>query len=224
MGVKFAQMIEADFAIMHKTRPAHDVASVTEVTGHVRGKVALVGDDVIMTGRHADLRRAGAARGGCDRRLRLRHARDLRQGRARALRGRGRARRHRRDRHRADRPASSGRTSSPSSPSPACSPRRSGTSSRTSPSRPSSPARTSCSEDPRAARRAGQARDPEAVGYTGAPMAGERIRLEVRERDASRLGARRRRLRRAGIIPGVLYGRGRTRTRSRFPSASCAGS
>jgi ribose-phosphate pyrophosphokinase len=50
MGVKFAQMVEADFAIMHKTRPAHDVASVTEVTGHVRGKVALVGDDVIMTG------------------------------------------------------------------------------------------------------------------------------------------------------------------------------
>jgi ribose-phosphate pyrophosphokinase len=50
MGVKFAQMIEGDFAIMHKTRPAHDVASVTEVTGNVRGKVALVGDDVIMTG------------------------------------------------------------------------------------------------------------------------------------------------------------------------------
>jgi ribose-phosphate pyrophosphokinase len=50
MGVKFAQMVEADFAIMHKTRPAHDVAAVTEVTGHVKGKVALVGDDVIMTG------------------------------------------------------------------------------------------------------------------------------------------------------------------------------
>jgi ribose-phosphate pyrophosphokinase len=50
MGVKFSQLIEADFAIMHKTRPAHDVASVTEVTGNVRGKVALVGDDVIMTG------------------------------------------------------------------------------------------------------------------------------------------------------------------------------
>jgi ribose-phosphate pyrophosphokinase len=50
MGVKFSQMIDADFAIMHKTRPAHDVAAVTEVTGHVRGKVALVGDDVIMTG------------------------------------------------------------------------------------------------------------------------------------------------------------------------------
>src|ERR687895_1055476 len=50
MGVKFSQLIEADFAIMHKTRPAHDIASVTEVTGNVRGKVALVDDDVIMTG------------------------------------------------------------------------------------------------------------------------------------------------------------------------------
>jgi ribose-phosphate pyrophosphokinase len=50
MGVKFAEMIEADFAIMHKTRPAHDQASVTEVTGGVRDKLAVVGDDVIMTG------------------------------------------------------------------------------------------------------------------------------------------------------------------------------
>jgi ribose-phosphate pyrophosphokinase len=50
MGVKFAEMIEADFAIMHKTRPAHDQASVTEVTGRVRDKLAVVGDDVIMTG------------------------------------------------------------------------------------------------------------------------------------------------------------------------------
>ena len=50
MGVKFSQMIDADFAIMHKTRPAHDEATVTEVTGNVRGKIAVVGDDVIMTG------------------------------------------------------------------------------------------------------------------------------------------------------------------------------
>jgi ribose-phosphate pyrophosphokinase len=35
---------------MNKTRPAHDVAAVTEITGRVRDKVALVGDDVIMTG------------------------------------------------------------------------------------------------------------------------------------------------------------------------------
>jgi ribose-phosphate pyrophosphokinase len=43
-------MIEADFAIMHKTRPAHDQVEVTEITGRVRGKTAIVGDDVIMTG------------------------------------------------------------------------------------------------------------------------------------------------------------------------------
>jgi ribose-phosphate pyrophosphokinase len=50
MAVKFAEILGADFAIMHKTRPAHDEAAVTEVTGHVKGKVAIVGDDVIMTG------------------------------------------------------------------------------------------------------------------------------------------------------------------------------
>jgi ribose-phosphate pyrophosphokinase len=50
MAVRFGQMIGADFAIMHKTRPGHDVATVTEVTGRVRGKVALMGDDIIATG------------------------------------------------------------------------------------------------------------------------------------------------------------------------------
>ena len=50
MAVRFAEMIEADFALMHKTRPAHDEAAVTEITGRVRDKVAIVGDDVIMTG------------------------------------------------------------------------------------------------------------------------------------------------------------------------------
>ena len=50
LAVRFAEMIEADFAIMHKTRPAHDMASVTEIAGRVRDKVAIVGDDVIMTG------------------------------------------------------------------------------------------------------------------------------------------------------------------------------
>ena len=39
-------------------------------------------------------------------------------------------------------------------------------------------------------------------------MAGERIRLEVRERERTG-SAESRRLRRAGLIPGVLYGRGR---------------
>jgi ribose-phosphate pyrophosphokinase len=50
VAVRFAEMIEADFAIMNKTRPAHDLAAVTEITGRVRDKVALVGDDMITTG------------------------------------------------------------------------------------------------------------------------------------------------------------------------------
>jgi len=50
MAVRFAEMIEADFAIMHKTRPERDLAEVTEITGKVRDKIAIVGDDVIMTG------------------------------------------------------------------------------------------------------------------------------------------------------------------------------
>jgi ribose-phosphate pyrophosphokinase len=49
-AVRFAEMIGADFAIMHKTRPGHDIAAVTEIAGRVKGKVALVGDDAIMTG------------------------------------------------------------------------------------------------------------------------------------------------------------------------------
>jgi ribose-phosphate pyrophosphokinase len=50
VAVRFANMIEGEFAIMHKTRPAHDQAEITEVTGRVRDKIAIVGDDVIMTG------------------------------------------------------------------------------------------------------------------------------------------------------------------------------
>jgi ribose-phosphate pyrophosphokinase len=50
VAVRFAEMLKADFAIMNKTRPAHDTAAVTEITGRVRDRVALVGDDVIMTG------------------------------------------------------------------------------------------------------------------------------------------------------------------------------
>ena len=48
-AVRFAEMLEADFALMHKTRPA-EVVEVTDVTGRVRGKTAILGDDVIMTG------------------------------------------------------------------------------------------------------------------------------------------------------------------------------
>jgi ribose-phosphate pyrophosphokinase len=50
MAVRFGEMIDAEFAIMHKTRPEHDQVEVTEITGRVKGKTAIVGDDVIMTG------------------------------------------------------------------------------------------------------------------------------------------------------------------------------
>ena len=49
-AVRFAEKIEANFAIMNKSRPAHDVAAVTEIAGRVRDKIAILGDDVIMTG------------------------------------------------------------------------------------------------------------------------------------------------------------------------------
>jgi ribose-phosphate pyrophosphokinase len=50
IALRFAEMIDGDFAIMHKTRPAHDVAEVTEITGGVQGKAAIVGDDLSTTG------------------------------------------------------------------------------------------------------------------------------------------------------------------------------
>jgi ribose-phosphate pyrophosphokinase len=50
MAVRFGEMIGADFAIMHKTRPSHDVVEATEIAGRVKGKTAIVGDDAIMTG------------------------------------------------------------------------------------------------------------------------------------------------------------------------------
>jgi ribose-phosphate pyrophosphokinase len=62
---RFAQMLDADFAVVTKVRPAHEVAVAAEVIGDVEGKVALVGDDMIVTGRTLvaaaeALRRAGA--------------------------------------------------------------------------------------------------------------------------------------------------------------------
>jgi ribose-phosphate pyrophosphokinase len=49
-AVRFAEMIEADFAVMHKSRQADDLVAVTEITGRVRDKIAIVGDDVTTTG------------------------------------------------------------------------------------------------------------------------------------------------------------------------------
>jgi ribose-phosphate pyrophosphokinase len=49
-AVRFAEMIDAEFAIMHKQRFSGDSVAVTEVTGKVRGKTAIIGDDVTTTG------------------------------------------------------------------------------------------------------------------------------------------------------------------------------
>jgi ribose-phosphate pyrophosphokinase len=49
-AVRFAEMIEASFAIMHKMRVTADQVEMTEVTGKVRDKIAIVGDDVSTTG------------------------------------------------------------------------------------------------------------------------------------------------------------------------------
>jgi len=49
-AVRFAEMIEAEFAIMHKQRLAHNAVTVTEVTGRVKDQTAIIGDDVTTTG------------------------------------------------------------------------------------------------------------------------------------------------------------------------------
>ena len=48
--------------------------------------------------------------------------------------------------------------------------------------------------------------------YHGAPMSSDRVTLEVSERGEEQVGSRRvRRLRKEGLVPGVLYGKGHTR-------------
>jgi ribose-phosphate pyrophosphokinase len=47
---RLSRMLDADLAVANKTRPQHEVATVTEVIGDVRGKIALIGDDMIVTG------------------------------------------------------------------------------------------------------------------------------------------------------------------------------
>jgi ribose-phosphate pyrophosphokinase len=50
VAVRFAEMLDADFAVMHKTRLGPEQVSVTEVTGRVHDKICIVGDDVTTTG------------------------------------------------------------------------------------------------------------------------------------------------------------------------------
>jgi len=47
---KLADLMDADLAIMSKTRPAHNQSEVTSVIGDVAGKTCVVNDDIIDTG------------------------------------------------------------------------------------------------------------------------------------------------------------------------------
>ena len=49
-ALRFSEMIEAEFAIMHQTGSGHDTVSDIEVTGQVRDRIAIVGDGIMTTG------------------------------------------------------------------------------------------------------------------------------------------------------------------------------
>jgi ribose-phosphate pyrophosphokinase len=51
---KLADMLDADIAIMHKTRPEHNVAEATSVIGNVAGKICILNDDMIDTAGSVD--------------------------------------------------------------------------------------------------------------------------------------------------------------------------
>jgi ribose-phosphate pyrophosphokinase len=63
---KLADLLDADLAIMHKTRPDHNVAEMTSVIGDVAGKICILNDDMIDTAGSVDaavktLKQEGAA-------------------------------------------------------------------------------------------------------------------------------------------------------------------
>jgi ribose-phosphate pyrophosphokinase len=51
---KLADMLGADLAIMHKARPEHNVAEVTNVIGDVSGRTCVINDDMIDTAGSVD--------------------------------------------------------------------------------------------------------------------------------------------------------------------------
>ncbi len=46
---KLADLLQADLAIMHKSRPAHNIAEISSVIGDVKGKTCILNDDMIDT-------------------------------------------------------------------------------------------------------------------------------------------------------------------------------
>ena len=72
---KFAQKVGAPYALLEKERPAQQVAEIGYVIGDVKGKVAVIVDDIIDTGGTLERRRADRARRGRARGPRRRHPR-----------------------------------------------------------------------------------------------------------------------------------------------------
>ena len=67
LAKKFADKLGADLAIIHKTRPEHNVVEMGQIVGDVKGKTALLVDDMIdtagtITEGAETLKRAGAAK------------------------------------------------------------------------------------------------------------------------------------------------------------------
>ena len=46
---KLADLMDCDLAVMHKSRPAHNVAEISNVIGDVEGKTCILNDDIIDT-------------------------------------------------------------------------------------------------------------------------------------------------------------------------------
>ena len=144
---RLSRMLDAELAVADKSRPRHEVAAVTQVIGDVRGKVALIGDDMIVTG-GTILAAAAALKGAGAVEVHAFATHSLFA--AGALRGarRGRARGDRRHGYRDGRFARAVPAKLTVLSRPGLLARTSGTSSTTRRFRPSSQARTSSSRKP----------------------------------------------------------------------------
>ena len=128
LNKKFAAKIGAELAILNKERPAQQVAEIGYVIGDVKGKTALIVDDMIDTA--GTLRAAAADRARRGRGARLRGRDPRRPLRQRLREPRLRLRADRRHRHDPAAPRRA-RQRAASSPAPTCSPTRSAASSPT---------------------------------------------------------------------------------------------
>ena len=82
----FAKRLHSDLAVIVKRRPEPDVSEVTHIVGDVRGRIAVVVDDMISTGGTLVKAAEGLHRARGYRSLQPRDARHLRRRRARPTR------------------------------------------------------------------------------------------------------------------------------------------